>query len=309
MITLQNNHVPVRWIVRVGNRITGFLILFLYVLFAAFGGYSLWDSGQVYAEAQPEQYEQYKPVPPLDMESFEELRAVNPEVFGWLTVYGTNIDYPLVQAEDNEKYVSLNVKCQPSGGGAIFLASENQKNFLDFNNMIYGHYMEKDAMFGDIGRFDEKDYFEKHEYGSLIYEGKEHGIHFFAFLEISAYDSSIYRPPLEHAEDRQVFLENLYEKAWYSREIELDADSRLVLLSTCKLTETDGRQILVGKVTDEMYENPYEKKEAGKKKRYVDEQFPQSILKRMPEWGWFIIGMFVFLILVTAINRKLKEKK
>ena len=87
------------------------------------------------------------------MISFEELQKINPEVFGWLNIPDTHIDYPLVQAEGNSKYVNTDVKGNFSLSGSIFLDCRNHKDFSDCNHIIYGHHMQKDAMFGELERF------------------------------------------------------------------------------------------------------------------------------------------------------------
>ena len=55
--------------------------------------YTLWDDRQIYQSADMENYETWRPEEDDDL-SFRELQAINPEVIGWLTVYGTKIDYP-----------------------------------------------------------------------------------------------------------------------------------------------------------------------------------------------------------------------
>ena len=60
---------------------------------------------------------------------FHKLQQVNPEVIGWINVYGTNIDYPLVQAKDNEKYLNKDSKGEFAATGAIFLEARNESKF------------------------------------------------------------------------------------------------------------------------------------------------------------------------------------
>ena len=73
-----------------------------FLLLLAYGIYGLWDSAQINKQAEASNYETYKPTDEL---SFAELKSSIREVFGWLTVEGTHIDYPLVQGKDNSKYV------------------------------------------------------------------------------------------------------------------------------------------------------------------------------------------------------------
>lgn len=52
---------------------------------------------------------------------------------------------------------------------------QNKPDFSDFDNIIYGHHMEKHMMFGDIGEFTKEQYFNEHPYGNLFFDGKDHG--------------------------------------------------------------------------------------------------------------------------------------
>ena len=158
--------------VRTANSLVNFAVLAAILLLLAFGCYALWDSNQVYNAANAAQYEIYKPTAADEGKSFGELQAINPEVFSWLTVYGTNIDYPVTQGGDNMKYVNTNAEGSYSLSGSIFLDYENSRDFSDFNSILFGHHMEKQAMFGEIGLFSDKDYFNARLYGSLYYNGR-----------------------------------------------------------------------------------------------------------------------------------------
>ncbi|VKY89746.1 sortase [Streptococcus pneumoniae] len=95
-----------RLVLAVDGVINHLLLIFAALIFL-FGFYALWDSNQVYSLASSSEYEAYRPVTTQQDElasfsGFSKLQELNPEVLGWINVYGTNIDYPLVQAKDNE---------------------------------------------------------------------------------------------------------------------------------------------------------------------------------------------------------------
>ena len=129
------------------NLLNHFLLLVTALVFL-FGFYALWDSNQVYSLASSSEYEAYRPVSSSQKDElasfsgFEKLQKLNSEVIGWINVYGTNIDYPLVQAKDNEKYLTRDSKGEFASTGAIFLDARNNPNFEDFNTIIYGHHVE-----------------------------------------------------------------------------------------------------------------------------------------------------------------------
>ncbi len=95
-----------------------------------------------------EQYAIYKPQE--DTLGFQELQSMNSDVIAWITVYDTPIDYPVVQGKDNWEYVNKNAEGEYSLTGAIFMDSENNPDFQDFNTILYGHNMVPNVMFGSI---------------------------------------------------------------------------------------------------------------------------------------------------------------
>jgi len=233
-------------------------LLIVIVALLAFACYSIWDTDQVHYAADAARYEKFKPTVEDEGASFEDLRAINPEVFAWLTVYGTHIDYPVTQAEDNLKYVNRNVLGNYSLSGAIFLDCKCSPDFTDFSNIIFGHHMEKQTMFGEIGLFSDKSYFDARRYGMLYFEGQEHGLEFFSFVHTDAYDRSVFQADINGQDDEQKYLDMLLQKATLIREdVSVTIDDRIVLLSTCSEASTNGRDLLIGRITDEVYENPF----------------------------------------------------
>jgi len=233
-------------------------VLSLVLLLLAFGSYAIWDSGQVHSAASSKQYERYHPTAENDGPSFQDLQARNPDVFAWLTVYGTNIDYPVVQGQNNIKYVNTDARGRHSLSGAIFLDARSGPNFSDFSSILYGHHMENRVMFGEIALFSGKSYFEARRYGMLYIEGREHGLEFFAFVHADAYDTAVFRNQITEPEEQQMYLELLMQMAIHTRpDVPVTIDDRIVLLSTCSPNATNGRDILIGKITDTVSHDPF----------------------------------------------------
>ncbi|MCL2046011.1 MAG: class B sortase [Oscillospiraceae bacterium] len=237
--------------ISIANMIINNTVLIAIVVLVAFATYALWDSKQLHQTADKSNYAAYRPTEEDEGKSFKELQEINSEVIAWLTVYGTNIDYPMTQGPDNMKYVNTSAEGYYSLSGAIFLDYNNNKDFSDFNSIIYGHHMAKKVMFGEIGEFADKDMFDSHEYGNLYVNEKDYEIEFFAFLHVNAYDSTVFYANVRD-EDREAYLENLLEKAMYIRDIGVTIDDRIILLSTCSDNSTNGRDILVGRLREKV---------------------------------------------------------
>ncbi|MBO6048018.1 MAG: class B sortase [Erysipelotrichaceae bacterium] len=93
-----------------------------------------------------------------------------PELNGaiaWIRIDNTPIDYVVMQADNNSKYLNR----QPDGSfalsGSIFLDYRNQSDFSDDYCLIYGHHMASQAMFGSLDRYYKESYFKKHRHGTL----------------------------------------------------------------------------------------------------------------------------------------------
>ncbi len=302
-------------LVQVINSIVNFIVLVMVLLLILYSCYALWDSSRVYGTADAAQYAVYKPgADETDGgPSFGDLQAINPEVFSWLTVYGTNIDYPVVQSQDrdNMKYVSINAQGEYAASGSIFLDAMNRSDFTDFNSIIYGHHMEKQAMFGEIGLFSEEAFFAERLYGNLYYGGLDHGLEFFAFLHVDAYDISVFSPAVSGEQAEQHYLENLLAKATFVRDIGVTTKDRIVLLSTCSTSSTNGRDMLAARITDEQFVNPFAAA-GGSVTAYaiqatVDGQ--TDPFSGIPVLLWILLLIFAALLILAIVFRRRHKRR
>lgn len=294
--------------VRFVSSMVDFMVLTMILLLVAVSIYSIWDSDQVYRAAASAQYSVYKPDTEEGSLSFEQLKELNPEVFGWLTVYGTNIDYPVTQGNDNWKYVNTNALGEYSLSGAIFLDYTNRKDFQDFNSILYGHHMEKQTMFGELGSFSDKSFFDSHKYGNLYYDGKDHGLEFFAFIKTDAYDGSVFTPHIQGEEAQQAYLISLLDKALYTRGIGVTEEDHILLLTTCSSDATNGRDILAAKITKESYINTFdEEKSSNANTVSVDRQV--SLWTRLPQWLQITLPVILLILFMIAVYYKLRRKR
>lgn len=82
--------------------------------------------------------------------NFESLLAMNPEVVGWIRIPGTTINYAIVQAEDNSKYLKTSLDGTWNQFGWPFMDYRNEANFTDKNTILYGHNIASGWMFADL---------------------------------------------------------------------------------------------------------------------------------------------------------------
>lgn len=81
---------------------------------------------------------------------FEKLKRINNQVVGWIKVNGTQVEYAVVQAKNNNYYLKRNLEKDYNAGGWIFADYKNKLDGTDKKIVIYGHNMKDNSMFGSL---------------------------------------------------------------------------------------------------------------------------------------------------------------
>lgn len=287
-----------RRIVRFTDNTVDNIVLILLVLLLMFGMYSLVDSRLVYMSADAANYEQYKPTV-NNSPSFKELQKINPEVFGWLTVINTEIDYPICQGEDNEKYVNTDATGKYSLVGSLFLDYRNKIDFSDFNNIIYGHHMEQHKLFGSLDEFKNQTFFEEHPYANIYFKGRKHGVELFSFIEADAYDFNLYRiVDGANKADRATYLDYVKHLSLRKLPVKVSPKDTLINLSTCTEDITNGRFMLIGKLVDKPFPEP--KKDTRRFGLGLGNQ--TGFWALLPLWKWMLLFFILLLLLIYVVS-------
>ena len=93
---------------------------------------------------------------------FDSLQKENPDIYAWITIPDTVIDYPIVQSsEDNAYYLNHSAEKTDSVSGAIYSENYNKKNFDDPITLLYGHNMKDGSMFAGLHKYEEDTYYIK----------------------------------------------------------------------------------------------------------------------------------------------------
>ena len=241
---------------RVGNRILSIMAGILILLMLSYGVYSLWDTYKIYANSfADEELLKFRPTDDgEDNPTLKDLKKLNPDVKAWIQVPKTNIDYPVVQGQDDMEYINKNVYGEFELSGAIFLSCLNKDDFSDPYNLVYGHNMKNGGMFADVADFTNKEYFETHQKGKLYLTDATRKIRFFACMKVTAADAKIYHPDGYRKENLKDLLDYIQANAVQYRDVNVADENSLIALSTCSEAETNGRIVLIGKLEREVAE-------------------------------------------------------
>lgn len=241
---------------RVGNRILSIMAGILILLMLSYGMYSLWDTYKIYANSfADEELLKFRPTDDgEDNPTLKDLKKLNPDVKAWIQVPKTNIDYPVVQGQNDMEYINKNVYGEFELSGAIFLSCLNKDDFSDPYNLVYGHNMKNGGMFADVADFTNKEYFETHQKGKLYLTDTTRKIRFFACMKVTAADAKIYHPDGYRKENLKDLLDYIQANAVQYRDVNVADENSLIALSTCSEAETNGRVVLIGKLEREVAE-------------------------------------------------------
>lgn len=176
-------------------------------------------------------------------EKFIPILEINPEVVGWLIIPGTTIDYPVVQTDDNEYYLSHDINGKESKRGAIFMDYRNIPSGDDKNTILYGHNMRDGSMFKDITKFKDKNFFEENTTIWFYTLDKLTQWEVFSAYVTEAGFNYV-RKDFQSDEDYLDFINSLKDKSMHKIEVDLNKDDKIITLSTCSYEFDDARFVV-----------------------------------------------------------------
>lgn len=233
--------------------------------FAGFNVYSDWRAKQdamLAAQAIAEEEAQQKGSDvaekvvenPID---FASLQAQNSDIYAWITIPGTNVDYPILQSNvDDNYYLRRDENRNAAEFGALFTQSCNAKDFSDPVTVVYGHYATNDAYFATLHYFENADFFNTHQ---TIYVYTP--THLYTYQVIAAYqydDRHIMNSyNFSRESERLRYFESILQPSSMLSNVregaQLSADSKILQLSTCMSSYivSNTRYIVTGVLTNE----------------------------------------------------------
>ncbi len=173
------------------------------------------------------------------------LADINKDYRAWLTIYDTNIDYPVMQGKNDLYYSSHDIYQKSSLTGSIYLAAGSTSDFSDNYNLVYGHHMDHKILFGGLDSYKDADYFSAHKDGMLIAGKVIYDLEVFAVITTDAYEEAVYTVGNR---DLASLIAYIKDHAVLFDEEAANA-SKIIAFSTCESTETNGRLVVFAKMT------------------------------------------------------------
>lgn len=218
------------------NRIYDKLLMIVCLLMLMVSVYCLYDMWYIFDNVVDKGMLKYKPTTEDGMPADS---PITEDMVAWLTIDDTKIDYPVMQADDNVKYLNLNPYGEYSLSGSLFLDSRNNPKFTDDYSIIYGHHMEYGKMFGALDSFLDEEYLKSHKSGTLIVgrnSDKIYKLEIFAAIHVNAKVSEIF--DFEDALVTQDYIEE-HADVYTQRQ-----NKKMVGFATCTTVEPEERTVI-----------------------------------------------------------------
>lgn len=193
------------------------------------------ENKQEAIEQAEEKEEPVEEIKLITNENLASLLSVNEEVIGELKVNNTNVDYPVVQAKDNDYYLNHNINKDKNANGWVFMDYRNNSMNIDKNNIIYGHNMYySGVMFGSLHKTTNKSWYTNPENQIITYNTLYENMQFQIF--------SIYRVPktndylkvfFKDDNDFLEFINMISKRSIYDFHVPVGANDKILTLSTC----------------------------------------------------------------------------
>lgn len=252
-----------RLIIKRANGLVSLITGLALLLAGSYAGYCLWDNQHIYSSAENVQSEllRLKPKNPDSGDTgptFDELLVVNSDVRAWVSLENTKIDHPVLQGTSNMDYLNMDIYGNFALAGSIFLDSRNKGDFSDKYSVLYGHHMDKSAMFGDLDKYLEEKFFNANDTGELMIPGKVYTLKVIACMQTGASEDRIF-DPTTWSYNVQGLLSFAKKQSLHCRDDAINALNedikngkavQLLALTTCSSDFTDARTIVLTSMSE-----------------------------------------------------------
>lgn len=201
------------------------------------------------AREEPEEEEEPKIFVTVD---FDALREINPDIYAWVIVPGTNISYPVVQSSDDKDtdyYLGHNLDGSSGYPGGIYTQKRNAKDFSDPDTVIYGHNMRNGTMFASLHMYEDEAFFHEYKYIYVITEDQNLVYEIFAAIW---YDDRLVLDYFNDFKDLTVFEGYLKDISECEGNHNMDAaatkDDKIITLATCISNRPNNRFHVIGRL-------------------------------------------------------------
>lgn len=182
---------------------------------------------------------------------FDALLEINPDTIAWIRFDEPSIiNYPVVKSADNNEYLTKTFAENDNKLGAIFMDMRNSSDFSDRNTIIYGHHLNvSPEMFSRLHLYEDEEFCREHP-NFYIYT-PDGSVRTYTVFSAGVVNAAANNYDVEFASDEEFeqYIELCRESSNYQVDVEVNAQSQILSLSTCTGDQRDERFLLQGVLT------------------------------------------------------------
>ena len=205
------------------------------------------------SQSEPDALEQRNLTIPEKNLDWAALKAKNKDIYAWIYIPGTKVDYPVLQhPTSNSYYLDYNLDGTKGYPGCIYTENYNSKDFTDPHTVLYGHNMKNGTMFGTLHNYEDQDTFFGEDHYIFIYTEEN----VYVYLIFAAYDFDaihlLANYDLSNEKVYEQYINNIFKVKNTSKrvanirdDVEVTKDDRIITLSTCTKGGNENYRFLV----------------------------------------------------------------
>ena len=184
---------------------------------------------------------------------FASLWEMNEDIIGWLTIDGTQVNYPVVQTDDNDYYLHKDFSKADNKHGIPFADCRVDISIPSTNIPIYSHNMKDGQMFGELINYQDLNYYKQHpviNFDSLYEEGKYKIVGMFIASTLPEHAPNFeYHNFIQASSDEELmnFANDVLARSLIITGVDIQPGDQLITLSTCTYDFKEARFAIVAR--------------------------------------------------------------
>ncbi len=185
---------------------------------------------------------------------FSVLQQENPDIYAWITVPGTSVDYPILMSgedKDTNYYLDHNVDGSKGYPGSLYVQKEQKKDFGDFNTVVYGHNMKNGSMLATLHKYHDEAFFKEHQ--TITVETRDKLYTYTVYAAERFDDRLMIAYYNDNTAGHEQFIQDISKPqdmiSHVNEDLTPDMTSKFITLSTCIGNEQTNRYLVIGVLT------------------------------------------------------------
>ena len=186
------------------------------------------------------------------LREYADIYELNSHTVGWLRIDGTPVNYPVVHMPEIENYyLYRDFNRENNNHGCLYIEEACDVYQPTDNITIYGHWMRDDSMFGSLQSYKDEAYYKQHQIIQFDTMKEHHTYEVICVFRTTATAGKgfTYNQFVNAANEEEFnkFIETCHSLEMFDTGKTAVYGDKLICLSTCEYSQTNGRLVIVAK--------------------------------------------------------------